>query len=52
MLGKQRGTMDAAAACALVIATGYYYESFAPHVPFVNHPAPNSGTVPPTTVQP
>ena len=45
MLGKQRGQMDAAAACALVNATGYY-ESFAPHVPFVNHPAPDSGTEP------
>lgn len=39
MLGKARGNADHTAACKIVNATGFY-ESFAPHVPFVNHPAP------------
>ena len=41
MLGKVQGAADSIAACKLVNATGFY-ESFAPHVPFVNHPAPDN----------
>ena len=43
MLGKVQGAADSIAACKLVNATGFY-ESFAPHVPFVNHPAPDNGS--------
>jgi hypothetical protein len=40
MLGKAQGSIDHQLVCKQVNQTGFY-ESFAPHVPFVNHPAPD-----------